>query len=192
LTVDRNAESALLKLVEIKTGKPAGFPKLAELPKLWLEIPRRKTPGKHYVAQCTAILERFVAFVQAAKRRPQNRDWSGCRQRDRTGLRRGSIRDFHSFRVTWITLALAAGVPLELVQRVTGHRTVEVVMKHYSRSGREDFRQAILKAMPKMLADNRRPSSQKEEILAILDNTAAKTWKVDSKRLRTVVATLMP
>ena len=67
LTIDRNAESALRKLVEIKTGKPAGFPKLAELPKLWLEIPRRKTPGKHYVAQCTAILERFVAFVQTAK-----------------------------------------------------------------------------------------------------------------------------
>ncbi len=58
-------------------------------------------------------------------------------------LRRASIRDFHSFRVTWITLALAAGVPLELVQRVTGHRTVEVVMKHYFRPGREDFRAAI-------------------------------------------------
>ena len=66
------------------------------------------------------------------------------------GLRRASIRDFHSFRVTWITLALAAGVPLELVQRVTGHRTAEVVMKHYFRPGREDFRAAILKAMPKM------------------------------------------
>ena len=67
LTIDRNAESALRKLVEIKTGKPAGFPKLAELPKLWLEIPRRKPPGKHYVAQCTSILERFVAFVRDRK-----------------------------------------------------------------------------------------------------------------------------
>ncbi|HOY58443.1 MAG TPA: hypothetical protein PK640_09965 [Verrucomicrobiota bacterium] len=57
-----------------------------------------------------------------------------------TGKRRASVRDFHSFRVTWITLALAAGVPLELVQRVTGHRTAEVVMKHYFRPGREDFR----------------------------------------------------
>ena len=52
---------------------------------------------------------------------------------------RGALVDMgcvHSFRVTWITLALAAGVPLELVQRVTGHRTVEVVMKHYFRQGR--------------------------------------------------------
>jgi integrase len=67
LITDRNAESALLKLVEIRTGKPADFPKLANLPKLWLEIPRRRTPGKHYVAQCTAILDRFVAFVQERK-----------------------------------------------------------------------------------------------------------------------------
>lgn len=37
---------------------------------------------------------------------------------------------FHSFRVTWIALALAAGVPSELEQRVTGHRTAVVVLKH--------------------------------------------------------------
>jgi hypothetical protein len=108
------------------------------------------------------------------------------------GLRRASIRDFHSFRVTWITLALAAGVPLELVQRVTGHRTVEVVMKHYFRPGREDFRTAILKAMPKMLADHPRQTSAKEEILAIIDQTSAKTWKADSQRLRELVTTLKP
>ncbi|MCL4179289.1 MAG: hypothetical protein KJ072_16300, partial [Verrucomicrobia bacterium] len=65
LTVTRSRR--FRKLVEIKTGKPAGFPKLAELRKLWLDIPRRKTPGKHYVAQCTAILERFVAFVRERK-----------------------------------------------------------------------------------------------------------------------------
>jgi hypothetical protein len=62
------------------------------------------------------------------------------------------VRDSHSFRVTWITLALAAGVPLELVQRVTGHKTVEIVLKHYFRPGREDFKQRILAAMPRLLA----------------------------------------
>jgi hypothetical protein len=106
------------------------------------------------------------------------------------GLRRASIRDFHSFRVTWITLALAAGVPLELVQRVTGHRTVEVVMKHYFRPGREDFRAAILKAMPKMLSDANDGKSTKEEILELLDNTSVRTWKADVLRIRALVAAL--
>jgi hypothetical protein len=98
------------------------------------------------------------------------------------GLRRASIRDFNSFRVTWITLALAAGVPLELVQRVTGHRTVEVVMKHYFRPGREDFRTAILKAMPKMLADGGGPPSARDEACRILRSMTAKSWKTDRAR----------
>jgi integrase len=104
------------------------------------------------------------------------------------GQRRASVRDFHSFRVTWITLALAAGVPLELVQRVTGHRTVEVVVKHYFRPGREDFRSAIMRAMPRMLADGAE-RSVKEEMLAIVDRMSGKTWKRDSQRLRELLAT---
>lgn len=98
------------------------------------------------------------------------------------GKRRASIRDFHSFRVTWITLALAAGVPLELVQRVTGHRTAQVVMKHYFRPGREDFRAAIFKAMPKMLADGGQRSA-KEEMRDIIERVTPKTWKRDKERL---------
>ncbi len=48
-------------------------------------------------------------------------------------------------------MALSAGVPMELVRRVTGHSTVDVVLKHYFRPGREAFRTALETAMPKML-----------------------------------------
>jgi hypothetical protein len=73
-------------------------------------------------------------------------------QEKREGRNRdASVRDFHSFRVTWITLALAAGIPLEIVQRVTGHRTVDIVLKHYFRPDRQDFRQTIMDAMPDLL-----------------------------------------
>jgi hypothetical protein len=41
-----------------------------------------------------------------------------------------------------------SGVPLELVQKVTGHKTVDVVLKHYFQPGREEFRRAIQSAMP--------------------------------------------
>jgi integrase len=107
----------------------------------------------------------------------------GLQAERENGQRKASVRDFHSFRVTWITLALAAGVPLELVQRVTGHRTVEVVMKHYFRPGREDFRQAIMRAMPKMLAEGGGQRSVREEMQAILRCTSARTWKRDSTKL---------
>ena len=86
-------------------------------------------------------------------------------------------------------LALAAGVPLELVQRVTGHRTVAVVMKHYFRPGREDFRAAILKAMPKMLADGGQ-RSVKDQVRTILERMSAKTWRVDRMRALDLLASM--
>lgn len=73
------------------------------------------------------------------------------RQIRKVGLRKASVRDFHSFRVTWVTLALNAGVPLEIVQKVTGHRTASIVMKHYFQPGREDFRRTLAGRMPALL-----------------------------------------
>ena len=78
-------------------------------------------------------------------------DASLLRAKRANGVRRASVRDFHSLRVTWVTLALTAGLPLELVQRVTGHKTTDVVLKHYFRPGQEDFRLALEGAMPKLL-----------------------------------------
>jgi len=40
-------------------------------------------------------------------------------------------------------------MPEELVRRVTGHSTVDVVRKHYFKPGREEFRREFEKAMPK-------------------------------------------
>ena len=104
------------------------------------------------------------------------------------GLRRASVRDFHSFRVTWVTLALTAGVPLELVQKVTGHRTTDIVFKHYFQPGREEFRRALQSAMPKLLTNGHK--TPKEKMLAILDRTKTKTWQKDVKRLRELVTAL--
>ena len=73
------------------------------------------------------------------------------RRTRKTGLRKASVRDFHSLRVTWVTLALSAGVPLEIVQKVTGHSTASIVMKHYFQPGREDFRKTLASKMPAVL-----------------------------------------
>ncbi|MBU4460763.1 MAG: tyrosine-type recombinase/integrase [Verrucomicrobia bacterium] len=58
-----------------------------------------------------------------------------------------SLYDFHALRTTWITRALTAGVPMEMVRRVTGHRTAEIVAKHYFHPDRERMAEVIGKAM---------------------------------------------
>jgi len=96
-------------------------------------------------------------------------DASLLRVRRPGGVRRASVRDFHSFRVTWVTLALTAGVPLELVQKVTGHRTTDIVLKHYFQPGREDFRQALHSAMPKLLTNGHKTVKEEmRELIAIV------------------------
>lgn len=104
------------------------------------------------------------------------------------GLRRASVRDFHSFRVTWVTLALTAGVPLELVQKVTGHKTTDIVLKHYFQPGQETFRQALQSAMPKLLMNGQK--SPRDEMREILARTSVKTWKKDKTRLEELMAAL--
>ena len=66
--------------------------------------------------------------------------------------RRGSLCGWHSFRTTFCTVALANGVPMELLRKITGHRTAEIVLKHYDRRGREAMRRAFGAAMPKAIA----------------------------------------
>lgn len=90
------------------------------------------------------------------------------------GTRRASVRDFHSFRVTWVTLALTAGMPLELVQRVTGHKTTDIVLKHYFRPGREDFRKALENAMPRLFTEPAPVSKQKLIEGTVVSEQAAK------------------
>ena len=112
-----------------------------------------------------------------------------CKRTPRKRQRRASLHDFHSFRVAWITLASAAGVPLELVQRVTGHRAVAVVLKHYFRPGREDFRQVLTKAMPTMLGESTHVPV-KAEMQDILAQTSCKTWRRDAQGLTELLSRL--
>jgi len=114
-------------------------------------------------------------------------DCSLLRAKRDDGTRRASVRDFHSFRVTWVTLALTASVPLELVQKVTGHKTTDIVLKHYFQPGREAFRQALNAAMPKLLTSgsSKTPSEQIAEIVA--ESTVKTAWR-DVQAIRKLLA----
>ncbi|MDD4757278.1 MAG: hypothetical protein PHG29_14470, partial [Prolixibacteraceae bacterium] len=67
---------------------------------------------------------------------------------------RASVSDWHSLRTTWVTLALAAGVPVELCKLVTGHQTVAVVMKHYFQPQAAHLRTVLGDKLPGVLTGN--------------------------------------
>lgn len=140
----------------------------------------------------SGLLNELERLVKAAViRRPQivlpetiRGDLRSSKGEDR--LRRASIKGWHSFRTTWITMALSAGVPEELVRRVSGHTTVDIVRKHYFRPGREQFKQAMMTAMPKLLTNG--GQTPKDEMKGILTGMTAKTLKQDKARLLELLA----
>ncbi len=96
-----------------------------------------------------------------------------------TRKKRASLRGWHSFRTTWITLALSAGVPMELVTRVTGSQAVDVVLKNYSRPGRESMRAAFAKALPRQLTEGGAAPKAIDpaDVQRLADKLTAKTWR---------------
>jgi len=64
---------------------------------------------------------------------------------------RASVIDWHALRTSWVTLALAAGVPVELCKLVTGHQTVDVVLRHYFQPQAAHLRAVLGDRLPGVL-----------------------------------------
>ncbi|MEI6149351.1 MAG: tyrosine-type recombinase/integrase [bacterium] len=97
------------------------------------------------------------------------------------GMRAASIRDWHALRTTFVTLALSAGVPLELVRRITGHSTADIVLKHYFRPDREQFRAALTDAMPDILTGKTTELKPADEFGALAKKVAAGSATTEDK-----------
>lgn len=126
-----------------------------------------------------------IAFIRGKQRKAEQTESRGKTTQERkTGIIKASVRDFHALRTTWITLALMQGLPLELVQTVTGHATAEIVMQHYFKPHREQLKTALQKCMPALLtgsyvetAPATPPDKIIEDAVRLLESAKAKNWK---------------
>jgi hypothetical protein len=119
-----------------------------------------------------------IAFIRGKPRKSSGRlppRRGSVHEERETGLLKASVRDFHSFRTTWVTIALSGGIPFELVQKVTGHATASIVMKHYFKPHRAQLKKAIQRSMPNMLTAGAVTPAEKAAELLRTANT--KTWK---------------
>ena len=188
--------TGFIRLSTGKTGEPVEIP---IFPPLLAEL-KRAAQAKHgpiypeidalYRARPTAIAKILkAAFMRAGfasetelTELNTEREASGLpkivRRADARQIREGvskrliNVHGFHSLRSTWITLALQAGVPIELVRRVTGHAAVEIVLKHYFHPDRDAFREKLEQALPEFMGEKRQVTT-KADILATLETMTA-------------------
>ncbi|MGO8696796.1 MAG: tyrosine-type recombinase/integrase [Limisphaerales bacterium] len=182
--------------IDVKTVKTGHIASIPIFPLLREELDHRmSTEGPFvfpeqaamYLKNPDGITSRFQSVLAAAGFKDAEDAEDGEKVRGdvhaerETGLRQASIRDFHSFRVSWITLALTANIPVELVRKVTGHQSVEIVLKHYFKPGKEHFRALIQSAMPKLLMDGSK--TRDEQMKEILEKMTDKGWRAGRNKL---------
>jgi integrase len=61
----------------------------------------------------------------------QREKMKGTQVQRKNGTRAGSVRDWHCLRTTFCTHCLQAGVQEALLRKITGHGTLDLVLKHY-------------------------------------------------------------
>lgn len=86
------------------------------------------------------------------------------------------------------------GVPIEVVQKVTGHRTASIVMKHYFQPGREDFRRTLAAKLPVLLGGEAPPPKPVEaaDLAAKLRDMTPETWESVRSELLSRLGQLEP
>jgi integrase len=67
---------------------------------------------------------------------------------DKAGIR--SIC-FHTLRHTWASLAIMAGMPLDVVARNLGHADISMVQRHYGHLARNYLEAQVLRAAPRFV-----------------------------------------
>lgn len=96
-----------------------------------------------------------------------------------------SVRDWHALRVTFVTLALSAGIPMELVKRITGHQTVDIVLKHYFRPDRDHFKTVMMEKMPEVLTGRSETGESSQTVLKKIsaEISAGKNLETNAREL---------
>ena len=138
--------------ISVKTSKTGEMAEIPLFPLLRAELANRPRVSEYVFPEAEEMYRtNDHGLTWRFKKVLRDAGIKNIRTVNENASQKASVKDFHSLRTTWITMALTAGVPMELVRRVTGHSTVEVVLKHYFRPKREEFRHALESSLPKAL-----------------------------------------
>jgi integrase len=171
--------------VSVNTSKTGEVAEIPLFPILRAEIEKQPRKSKYIFPEAAAMYQKNASMLSHRFKRVLKNAGIQTRIKREGSEKKASVKDFHSLRTTWITMALSAGVPMELVRRVTGHSTVNVVLKHYFRPGREVFRQKLESSLPQVLTGSPQalPSPEEHTPKEALLKLAERASELDRKNL---------
>ncbi len=160
-------ERGALRLVAAKTGVSLTLPILPRLREVLERRARLRTAGcpcvfpeaetllrdnpggitwriKKVFARAFATPDQLARGITAAIK-------SVTQSQRRIGVRAASTYDFHALRTSFVTLAISGGVSLDKVRALTGHKTVDLVLRHYFKPKASELAADLVRALPEEL-----------------------------------------
>lgn len=151
-TAMRRADSCRLRwesidldggIIEVKASKTGKNVTIPILPLLRDELLSLDRSGPYVWPKAAEMFERnHTGITWRVKKAFQNAKIESLTPKVK-GQRRNSIKDFHALKTTWITMALNAGVPMAMIQKVAGNASVRVVMENYYQPAKDDLKDRI-------------------------------------------------
>lgn len=178
--------------ISVKTSKTGELAEIPLFPILRAELENRPRTSEFVFPEAEEMYRtNDFGLTWRFKKALRHAGIKNTQSNNENASQKASVKDFHSLRTTWITMALTAGVPMELVRRVTGHSTVEVVLKHYFRPKREEFRHALESSLPKTLTGGiEKRFDLPQAVLDLGEETDSLTPEEVVKKFKAIVETV--
>ena len=203
VNLDKDVNKRFLRIKTSKTSASVSIPIWDQLYELLSKRPKNgdlvfPELAEFYKTRPTALNDRLNlifkdAGIPVIERKSGKKQWVNKPKEDsdvKIVPRRVNDSAFHAFRVTWVTRALNAGVPEEIVRKATGHTTVDIVREHYFQPQAEEMRKALDAAKPKFAKDRRKHPV--EEVIEVLKTMTAETWKTEQTRAIELLTEILP
>lgn len=108
------------------------------------------TLAERYKKDSGTVSQAFMRILKQAGFSENPASMLAVRVKPTRGKRCINIRGAHAFRTTLATRAYVAGVPVEIIRRLTGH-TSTALEKHYLQPEAEDIKKMISDKLPNLL-----------------------------------------
>ena len=132
---DIDIPNNIIRVKTEKTGKKVAIPILKKLREALLQLPEDRRKETYVLPELSQLED--VSQLMADHFRIAGIETS---VKVKEGHKKRPYKTFHSLRSNFVTMCAEAGIPLEIVQQITGHTTQKMV-KHYMH-----IREAAIKA----------------------------------------------
>lgn len=175
---DVSLENDELTVIALKTNERLTIPIFAPLRDI---LERQPRTSDYCFPDAVALFEKNPDGLNLRLSKLLKRLQIASPEQKATGprVRKPSSAGYHRFKTTFVSLALDAGVPVEMLRKIVGNTVVQTLLDHYYHPDKDAIRKAFENRLPEFFSGQKKYDVVSELKVAIsaLDGATAQNWE---------------